>query len=232
MSGILTLVPTPIGNLDDITFRAVQVLKTVDLILCEDTRHSGKLLQHIGVENKLSPFHQHNEHKVTERLVDQLIGGTNMALVTDAGTPGISDPGYLLVRACIERDIRVEVLPGATAIIPAIVGSGLPCEKYLYLGFPPQKKGRQTFWRELTDTEHTMVMYESPHRIQKALREAAEVFGNERRACVVRELSKVYESYHRGTLEELHALGEAQAYKGEIVLVIEGTHHAEKRKKG
>ena len=123
MSGILTLVPTPIGNLDDITMRAVKVLKTVDLILCEDTRHSGKLLQHIGVENKLSPFHQHNEHKVTERLIDQLIGGTNMALVTDAGTPGISDPGYLLVRACIERDIRVEVLPGATAIIPAIVGS-------------------------------------------------------------------------------------------------------------
>ena len=231
MSAQLCLVPTPIGNLDDLTIRAIAKLREVDLILCEDTRHSTRLLQHHGIENKLFPFHQHNEHKITERLIEQLKSGTSMALITDAGTPGISDPGYMLVRACIEHDIRVEVLPGATAVIPAVVGSGLPCDKYLYLGFPPHKKGRQTYWKELTDQQYTMVMYESPHRIQKALSEAAEVFGHERKACVVRELSKVFESYHRGTLAELMALGEATPYKGEIVLVIEGKGHAEKKAK-
>lgn len=231
MSGKLTLVPTPIGNLDDITLRGIQVLKAADVILCEDTRHSGKLLQHHGIENKLSPFHQHNEHKVTDRLVEQLLSGLHFALVTDAGTPGISDPGYLLVRACIANNISVEVLPGATAIIPAVVGSGFSCDRYLYLGFPPQKKGRQTFWKEIAEAPHTLVMYESPHRILKALKEAIGTFGEDRRACVVREISKMYESFHRGTLGELLALGESEGYKGEIVLVIEGSQQAVKRNK-
>jgi len=167
MSGKLTLVPTPIGNLDDITLRALSVLKEADVILCEDTRHSGQLLKHHGIENKLSPFHQHNEHKVTERLVEQMQSGTHMALVTDAGTPGISDPGYLLVRASIEAEIQVAVLPGATAVITAIVGSGLPSDRYTYLGFPPQKKGRQTFWKSLEEEAHTMVMYESPTALKR-----------------------------------------------------------------
>jgi 16S rRNA (cytidine1402-2'-O)-methyltransferase len=227
----LTLVPTPIGNLDDITLRAIKVLQSVDLILCEDTRHSSRLLQHHGISNQLRAFHQHNEHKVTDSLVEQIKSGTSMALITDAGTPGISDPGYLLVRACIDSDVQVECLPGATAIIPAIVGSGLPSEKYVYLGFPPQKKGRQTFWHELAEEPRTMVMYESPHRILKALKEAAEVFGTERKAVVVRELTKMFESFHRHTLGELIELGEKQAFKGEIVLVIEGLQHFEKQNK-
>lgn len=222
MSGKLTLVPTPIGNLDDITLRAMHVLRAVDVILCEDTRHSGKLLQHHDISNRLQPFHQHNEHKVTDRLVEAMLGGSNMALITDAGTPGISDPGFLLVRACVAAGVPVEVLPGATAVIPAIVGSGLPSERYLYLGFPPQKKGRQTFWSTLADCPYTMVIYESPHRIQKALKEAAAVMGDDRKACVVRELTKMHETYHRGTLAELLNQGEAQPYKGEIVIVIEG----------
>ncbi|MDA7744720.1 16S rRNA (cytidine(1402)-2'-O)-methyltransferase [bacterium] len=231
MTGKLTLVPTPIGNLDDITLRAIKVLGEADAILCEDTRHSGKLLAHHNISNKLQPFHQHNEHKVTDRLVADMEAGTTYALVTDAGTPGISDPGFLLVRASIEAGIQVEVLPGATAIIPAIVGSGFSSEKYVYLGFPPQKKGRQTFWKELTEEAKTMVMYESPHRINKALREALETFGPERQACVAREISKLYETYHRGTTEELLALGEEKAYKGEIVLMIEGKNQFEKRMK-
>ena len=218
----LILVPTPIGNLDDITLRAIKVLKEVDLILCEDTRHSGKLLQHHGISNKLVPFHQHNEHKVTANLIDQIKSGTRMALITDAGTPGISDPGFLLVRAAIEQNIPVEVLPGATAVIPALVGSGFSSERYVYLGFPPQKKGRQTFWLSLAQEQRTMVMYESPHRILKALKETSEVFGPDRRACVVRELTKMFETYHRGTLSELLLEGESNKYKGEIVLVIEG----------
>lgn len=227
----LILVPTPIGNLDDITLRAIKVLSEVDLILCEDTRHSGKLLQHHGISNKLVPFHQHNEHKITANLIDQLKSGTRMALITDAGTPGISDPGFLLVRAAIEEDIKLEVLPGATAVIPALVGSGFSSERYVYLGFPPQKKGRQTFWKELADIEYTMVMYESPHRILKALKEAADIFGADRQACIVRELTKMFETYHRGTLETLIAAGEETPYKGEIVLLIEGKSQAEKRKK-
>lgn len=227
----LTLVPTPIGNLDDITLRALNVLKTCDLILCEDTRHSGKLLAHHGISNTLQSFHQHNEHKVTENYVHQIQSGKHIALISDAGTPGISDAGYLLVRACIKQEVQVECLPGASAIIPAVVASGLPSEKFVYLGFPPQKKGRQTFWQSLAEEERTMVLYESPHRIQKALREAAEVFGSERQACVARELTKIHESYHRGTLAELHALGESQAYKGEIALVIEGKSHQRKRDK-
>lgn len=232
MAGKLTLVPTPIGNLDDITLRSIKTLSEVDAILCEDTRHSGKLLAHHGISNKLQPFHQHNEHKVCDRLVDDMQSGTHYALVTDAGTPGISDPGFLLVRACIEAGLQVEVLPGATAVIPALVGSGFSSEKYVYLGFPPQKKGRQTFWKELEEETKTMVMYESPHRINKALKEAAATFGDDRLACVAREISKMFETYHRGTLLELLAIGEQTAYKGEIVLLIEGKNQFDKRQKG
>lgn len=225
----LTLVPTPIGNLDDITLRAVRVLKEVELILCEDTRHSKKLLTHLGIETPLLPFHQHNEHRITSSLVAQLKAGKTMAMVSDAGTPGISDAGYLLVRECIREGINVECLPGATAMIPAIVASGLPCEKFVYMGFPPLKKGRQKFWLSLQEEDRTMVFYESPHRIIKALEETSEVFGPDRQACVVRELTKVYETYHRGSLEELITLGAQTPFKGEIVLVIEGKQHSEKR---
>jgi len=229
--GGLTLVPTPIGNLDDITIRALNTLREADAILCEDTRHTMKLIKHHDVSNKLIAFHQHNEHKITERLVEEMKAGTNYALVSDAGTPGISDPGYLLSRACIEADVQVTVLPGPTAVIPAVVGSGMACEKYVYLGFPPQKKGRQTFWSTLSEETRTMVMYESPHRIAKALREAAEIFGEDRNACVARELSKIHETYHRGSLSELKAHAESTPFKGEIVLVIEGLAQFEKRTK-
>ncbi len=230
-TGKLILVPSPIGNLDDISLRAIQVLRSADGILCEDTRHSGKLLKHHEIENKLHPFHQHNEHKVTERWVGAMKGGSQLALLTDAGTPGISDPGYLLVHAAVASDIQVEVLPGATAFVPAVVASGLSCERFLYLGFPPQKKGRQTFWLGLAQQAYTMVMYESPHRIQKALAEAIEALGGDRHAAVVRELSKMHETYHRGSLVELKSIGEKQTYKGEIVLVIEGLKAYEKRLK-
>lgn len=230
-NGKLILVPSPIGNLEDISLRAIHVLGSVEGILCEDTRHSGKLLKHHGIENRLHPFHQHNEHKVTERWIEALKSGVQLALLTDAGTPGISDPGYLLVHAAIEAAIAVEVLPGATAFVPAVVASGLSCERFIYLGFPPQKKGRQTYWKELDGQPYTMVMYESPHRINKALKEAMEVLGSDRQAAVVRELSKLHESYHRGTLQELYDLGESTGYKGEIVLVIEGDRQYQKRLK-
>lgn len=230
-SGKLILVPSPIGNLDDITLRALQVLKSVNVILCEDTRHSGKLLRHHGIDNNVQPFHQHNEHKVTDRWVDSMLNGNQLALITDAGTPGISDPGYLLVQAAIAAGVDVEVLPGPTAFVPAVVASGLSCERFVYLGFPPQKKGRQTFWLGLAQQAYTMVMYESPHRIQKALAEAIEALGGDRQAAVVRELSKMHETYHRGSLAELKSIGEKQTYKGEIVLVIEGLKAYEKRLK-
>ncbi|GAB5538546.1 MAG: 16S rRNA (cytidine(1402)-2'-O)-methyltransferase [Salibacteraceae bacterium] len=231
MPGKLSLVPTPIGNMDDITLRAIKLLSEVDAILCEDTRHSGKLFAYHSISNKLIPFHQHNEHKVTERIVSDMVSGKHYALVSDAGTPGISDPGYLLARACIQAEIPVEVLPGATAIIPAIVGSGFSSDKFTYLGFPPQKKGRQSFWKALENEPKTMVIYESPHRINKALTEASGIFGPDRLCCVVRELSKVYETYHRGTFPELLLKAESTPYKGEIVMVIEGLHQFDKRMK-
>ena len=231
MSGKLYIIPTPIGNLADITIRAIETLKSVDAILCEDTRHSGKLLQHHGVENKLISFHQHNEHKALNSMIQRLESGENLALVSDAGTPGISDPGFLLVRAAIEAEFEIEVLPGASAHVTALVGSGLPSEKYVYLGFPPQKKGRQTFWRSLEDQELTMVLYESPHRILKSLVEAGEVLGTDRLACVARELSKIHETYHRSSLQGLIEECEKTPIKGEIVLIIEGKAHYEKRNK-
>ena len=219
---MLYLVPTPIGNLDDMTVRAIKILQKVDLILAEDTRTSGHLIKHYQIETRMSSYHAYNEHKKLQDYMNMLKEGINIALITDAGTPGISDPGFLLVRAAIEQNIPVEVLPGATAVIPALVGSGFSSERYVYLGFPPQKKGRQTFWLSLAQEQRTMVMYESPHRILKALKETSEVFGPDRRACVVRELTKMFETYHRGTLSELLLEGEANKYKGEIVLVIEG----------
>lgn len=231
MGGKISLVPTPIGNLDDVTIRAINTLREVDCILCEDTRHTGKLLSHHGISNRLQSFHQHNEHKVLDRIVSEISAGKHYALVSDAGTPGISDPGYLLVRSCIDSGVKVEVLPGATALIPALVGSGFSSEKYIYLGFPPQKKGRQTFWTTLADEPKTMVLYESPHRILKALNEAKSTFGEDRLACVVREISKLHETYHRGTLLGLAMECEASPYKGEIVLVIEGQSQYDKRQK-
>lgn len=232
MSGKLILVPTPIGNLDDISLRALEVLRNADAILCEDTRHSSKLLKHHNLENKLIPFHQHNEHKALESVLNRMRNGDNLALVSDAGTPGISDPGYMLVRGAINAGLKVEILPGPSAHVTALVGSGLPSEKYVYLGFPPQKKGRQTFWKSLVEQEFTMVIYESPHRILKALVEASEFVGPDRMACVARELSKIHETYHRGTLQELAHNGEETPYKGEIVLIIEGKSHYDKRLKG
>lgn len=227
--GKLILVPTPIGNMDDITIRALNVLKEVDAILCEDTRHTGKLLSHHGIKNQLHAFHQHNEHKVSDRLCEAMVAGTTYALVTDAGTPGVSDPGYLLIKACHEKGVATEVLPGATAVITALVGSGLPCDRYVFLGFPPHKKGRKTFWEGLMAEPRTMVLYESPHRIQKALTEAANALGEERRACIARELTKKFETYHRDTLAALIEQGEKAAFKGEIVLVIEGGEQYKKR---
>lgn len=216
----LTLVPTPIGNLADITLRALDTLKTCDLILCEDTRHSAKLLAHYGIEKKTTALHQHNEHRAVDALVNQLLEGKHFAVITDAGTPGISDPGFLIVRRCIEKGVAVECLPGATALVPALVASGLPSERFSFYGFPPAKKGRQTFWQQLATESKTCVLYESPHRIARTLSEAAQWLGAERGACLVRELSKLHESQHRGTLAELAAEATKGTFRGEIVLVI------------
>jgi 16S rRNA (cytidine1402-2'-O)-methyltransferase len=218
----LYLVPTPIGNLEDITKRALRILGEVDLILAEDTRTSGKLLKHYEIRKPLQSYHAHNEHGQVERLVEKMKGGTQMALVTDAGTPAISDPGFLLVRACIAADLRVECLPGATAFVPALVNSGLPADKFVFEGFLPQKKGRQTRLQELAGEERTFILYESPHRLVKALQQLAEHLGPERRACVSRELTKLFEENRRGTLTELYEYYNEHPPKGEIVLVVEG----------
>jgi 16S rRNA (cytidine1402-2'-O)-methyltransferase len=218
----LYLVPTPIGNLSDITLRAIEVLKEVDLILAEDTRKSVFLLRHLGIEKRVISHHQHNEHKETGRIVEKLQAGEKIALVTDAGTPGISDPGFLLVRECIRNGIEVECLPGPTAFVPALVNSGLPSDRFCFEGFLPQKKGRQTRLKNLEAEERTMVFYESPFRLLKALEQFAEIFGKERRASVSRELTKIYEETARGTLEELIAHFREKTVKGEIVIVVAG----------
>src|ERR1035437_1920452 len=196
---MLYLVPSPIGNLADITFRAVEVLKNVDLILAEDTRTSAYLLKHYNIEKPISPYHQHNEHKVLQHLVDQLTDGKTMALLTDAGTPGISDPAFLLVREAIKNDIKVECFPGATAFVPALVNSGLPMNRFVFEGFIPQKKGRQTLLKQLAEEERTMTFYESPMRLVKTLENFIEYFGTDRQCCVSRELTKVFEENKRGT---------------------------------
>ncbi|MFA8300467.1 MAG: 16S rRNA (cytidine(1402)-2'-O)-methyltransferase [Hyphomicrobiales bacterium] len=227
----LYLVPTPIGNLEDMTFRAVRILKEVQLILAEDTRKTGTLLNHFNISNKMMSHHLHNEHKMSERIADRIIEGEVMALVTDAGTPGISDPGYLLTRECISRGIDVECLPGATAFVPAMVNSGLPCDRFFFEGFLPQKKGRQTKLNELKSNEATFILYESPHRLVKTLEQLGEALGNDRLACVCRELTKVYEENKRGTLLELTEYFKQGQVKGEIVIVVEGLSHYEKRMK-
>jgi 16S rRNA (cytidine1402-2'-O)-methyltransferase len=219
---MLYLVPTPIGNLQDITLRALEVLKTVDLILAEDTRTSSKLLNHYSISKPLTPFHQHNEHQVLNHLVQQLQDGKIMALVTDAGTPGISDPGFLLVRECIAKGIKVECLPGATAFVPALVNSGLPSNRFCFEGFLPLKKGRHTLLTELANEERTMIFYESPMRLLRTLEDFAKYFGAERKCSVSRELTKMFEENHRGTLTEAMAHFKAKSIKGEIVIVVEG----------
>lgn len=220
--GKLILVPTPIGNLDDITLRAISTLKLTDVILAEDTRVSSKLLRHLEINKKLLPYHKFNEHKTTASIVSKLKEGMQVALISDAGTPGISDPGFLLVRACVENNIEVECLPGPTALIPALAVSGLPTDKFVFEGFLPQKKGRQKRLSQLTDEVRTMVFYESPFRLVKALTQFAEYFGSERQACVCRELSKMFEEIKRGTVEELAEYYTANPPKGEIVVVVQG----------
>ncbi len=219
---MLYIIPSPIGNLADISFRAVETLKNADLILAEDTRTSSVLLNHYQIKKPISPYHQHNEHKIIQHLVDQLSSGKTMALLTDAGTPGISDPAYLLVRACIDNNIAVECLPGATAFVPALVNSGLPMNSFCFEGFLPLKKGRQTFLKKMALEERTMVFYESPMRLLKTLGHFIEYFGPERRCCVSRELSKKFEENKRGSLQEVHDYFKAKGVKGEIVIVVEG----------
>ena len=222
---MLYLVPTPIGNLEDITLRALRVLKEVDLILAEDTRTSKKLLQHYEIETPLRAYHAHNEHAITESLIEQLSGGSTLALISDAGMPGISDPGFLLTRACTEAGIRVECLPGATAFVPALVASGIPSDKFHFEGFLPHKKGRQTRLQYLAELPVTFVLYESPYRLIKCLQQLAEHCGPGRLACVARELTKMHEEVKRGTLAELIAYydGGGGVVKGEIVIVVGGT---------
>ena len=219
---MLYIIPTPIGNLADLTFRAVEVLKSVDLILAEDTRTSSVLLNHYYVNKPISPYHKHNEHKILAHLVEQLVAGKTMALLTDAGTPGISDPAFLLVRECIKQDIKVECLPGATAFVPALVSSGLPMNSFCFEGFIPLKKGRQTLLKKLATEERTMVFYESPLRLVRTLKEFMEYFGAGRLCCVSRELTKKFEENKRGSLQEVHDHFNAKPVKGEIVIVVAG----------
>ena len=216
----LYIIPTPIGNLEDITLRAVRILKDVDLILAEDTRTSGKLLKHYEIDTKKFAYHQFNEHKVLASLIERLAEGESIALITDAGTPGISDPGFLLVRECIKNNIDVECLPGATAFVPALVNSGLPNDKFFFEGFLPHKKGRQTRLKELSLMPNTLVFYESPHRLMKTLGQFIEYFGPDRKASVSRELTKMHEENVRGTLQEVQDYFKDKSIKGEIVIVV------------
>lgn len=219
---MLYIVPTPIGNLQDITLRALEVLKKVDLILAEDTRTSSKLLNHYAIQKPVTPFHQHNEHQVLQHIITQLGNGKIMGLVTDAGTPGISDPGFLLVRECIKAGIKVECLPGATAFVPALVNSGLPSDRFCFEGFLPLKKGRHTLLTKLAEEERTMIFYESPVRLVKTLNDLAQYFGNDRRCSVSRELTKVYEENVRGSLQEVMSHFSEKTVKGEIVIILGG----------
>ncbi len=220
--GKLYIVPTPIGNLEDITLRAIRVLKEVDLILAEDTRTSSFLLKHYNIATRLSSHHKFNEHKTVERLADQMLGGDNIALISDAGTPSISDPGFLLTRTCLNMGVEVECLPGATAFVPALVNSGFPSDRFCFEGFLPQKKGRQKKIKELAGETRTMIFYESPYRLVKALEQFAEHFGPERNVSVSRELSKVFEENKRGTIAEVLLHFQSKVIKGEIVIVVEG----------
>jgi len=218
----LYLVPSPIGNLGDITYRAIEILKQADGILCEDTRTSGILLKHYHIQKPLTPYHQHNEHKVLAHIISQLQSGKIYALLTDAGTPSVSDPGFLLVRECIRNNIPVECLPGATAFVPALVQSGIPSNRFVFEGFLPLKKGRQTLVKKLAEEERTIILYESPHRLVKTLRELSEAFGTDRQAAVCRELTKLFEETNKDTLVNLAIYYENHPPKGEIVIVIAG----------
>jgi 16S rRNA (cytidine1402-2'-O)-methyltransferase len=218
----LYLVPTPIGNLEDMTFRAVKVLQEVDVILAEDTRTSGKLLKHFDISTPMQSHHMHNEHKILNSLVRRLKSGETMALITDAGTPAISDPGFLLTRACVENNIAIECLPGATAFVPALVNSGLPNDKFVFEGFLPPKKGRQTHLKLLSEEPRTLIFYESPHKLVKTLTQFAHYFGAERQISVSRELTKLYEETIHGTIEEVLTHFENKTPKGELVIVVEG----------
>jgi len=222
MSGKLFLVPTPIGNMEDITLRAIRALREADLILAEDTRTSSKLLKHYDIQTPMQSYHQHNEHQKTEMYARQIGEGKTIALITDAGTPGISDPGYMLAKACIEQHLAVECLPGATAFVPALMVSGLPTHEFLFVGFLPQKKGRQTKLKELSEEKRTLILYESPHKILSTLEQIAEIFGAERKISLSRELSKMYEETLRGTAGEVVQQCKEHPLKGEIVLLIEG----------
>ena len=219
---MLYLVPTPIGNLQDITLRSLEILRSVDLILAEDTRTSSVLLRHYSIDKPLTPYHQHNEHQVLTHLVNQLMSGKRMALITDAGTPGISDPAYLLVREALKVGVAIETLPGATAFVPALVNSGIPTNRFCFEGFLPVKKGRQTLLRQLAEESRTMIFYESPHRLEKTLLEFQGVFGDDRKCSVSRELSKLHEETIRGTLAEVHSYFQQKGVKGEIVIVLAG----------
>lgn len=221
---MLYVVPTPVGNLEDITLRALRVLKEVDLILAEDTRTSSVLLKHYDIHTPLRSHHKFNEHETSDDMAERIRSGLNVALISDAGTPGISDPGFMLVRACVERGLEVQCLPGATAFAPALVDSGLPCDRFYFEGFLPQKKGRQTRLMKLAEQEHTMIIYESPFRLVKTLEQLAEYLGKERLASVSREISKVHEETRRGSLAELVQSFKERAPKGEIVIIVDGKH--------
>lgn len=222
MAGKLYIVPTPVGNLEDMTFRALKVLKEVDYILAEDTRTSGKLLKHYEINTPMRSHHKFNEHQTSDAIAERIEAGDNVALISDAGTPGISDPGFMLSRACRRRGVEVECLPGATAFVPALVASGLPCDRFVFEGFLPVKKGRQTRLAELAADSRTVIIYESPLRLARTLRQLAEVFGADRPAAVCREISKLHETVNRGSLGALAEFYEMNQAKGEIVIIVEG----------
>lgn len=219
---MLFVVPTPIGNLKDITLRALEVLQEVDVILAEDTRNTSRLLNHYQIQKPLSPYHQHNEHKILQHLIEQLLAGKKMAVVTDAGTPGISDPAFLLIRECIKNNIKVETLPGATAFVPALINSGLTTNRFVFEGFLPIKKGRHTLLTQLAEEERTIILYESPMRLVKTLEDLIQYFGAGRQCCVSRELTKMFEENARGSLQEVLEHFRQKTVKGEIVIIIEG----------
>ena len=221
-TGMLFVVPTPVGNMEDMTFRAIKVLKEVDFILAEDTRTSSVLLHHFEIKNELHSHHKFNEHQTCQKVVERLLAGQTAALISDAGTPGISDPGFMLVRECVKNGIEVQTLPGATAFVPALVSSGLPCDKFVFEGFLPQKKGRQKHLAELKDEMRTMVFYESPYRVVKTLEQFAEVFGEDRQVSCCREISKIHEESVRGTVSEVLQHFREHEPKGEFVIVVAG----------